>query len=540
MTLSISGGLSFSGKLVVADGDPAEVSITPANITQDEGDSGTTNYNYTLSRIANPLLSNTNLEGSILYSVAGSGANPADAADFVGGVFPSGTITFAKGEETKPLVIPVQGDTDEEEDEEFTITLTPVKNVTISPTNGSATGTITNDDGPDWSLATEQIKIQAPGGDTNANDNFGEYVDIDLDGDSVIVSAPSDDGFGINDGAGYFFTRSGATWTYRQKFGSSDNESGHNFATTLSMSDDSLISVYGSQVDSGTDGCYVFSRSGNTLSEETKIPEPSVQVNRFAISVDVARSTKDTIIAGASKDYEGGNGTFSDPNGAAYVYTGSGASWTQQQKLVALTPEADSEFGHKVALSSDGDTAIVGAYREDNGGSNRGAAYVFTRSGVTWTQQQRLTGSTATANNSQFGNSIALSADGNTAIVGTGSGVGAAYVFTRSGSVWTEEQVLIPSNGGATSGWDVDITDDGNTVIVGSTFSPNTGAAFVFVKSGGTWTEVNELTASDAESSDRFGRAVAISGDGAYAVIGAPGEDTGDSSAGAAYIFIAG
>lgn len=152
MGISLTGGIEFGGKFVVVNGEPAEVSITPSSITQDEGDAGITTYTYTVSRVANPLLDNTNLVGIVGYEVTGSGADPATAGDFVGGVFPSGEITFNKGDGSTTLDIQVQGDITVEPTRQFTITLTPVNNVIISPTNGSAIGIITNDDVEEFSI----------------------------------------------------------------------------------------------------------------------------------------------------------------------------------------------------------------------------------------------------------------------------------------------------------------------------------------------------------------------------------------------------
>jgi N-acetylglucosamine kinase-like BadF-type ATPase len=236
--------------------------------------------------------------------------------------------------------------------------------------------------------------------------------------------------------------------------------------------------------------------------------------------------------------------------GAAYVFVRSGTTWSEQQKLIASDKAENDQVGWPVAISSDGNTAIVGARNADPGGlSNAGAAYVFVRSGTTWSEQQKLI---ASDNGGNFGSSVAFSSDGNTAIVGAYShnpgGVayaGAVYVFVRSGTTWSEQQKLTASDKAANEsfGYSVAFSSDGNTAIVGAAYADpgglsNAGAVYVFVRSGTTWSEQQKLTASDKAANDYFGEAVAISSDGNTAIVGAPGAAPGAlSDAGAVYVF---
>ena len=153
---------------------------------------------------------------------------------------------------------------------------------------------------------------------------------------------------------------------------------------------------------------------------------------------------------------------FENPSGAAYVFARSGATWTQQQKLIASDAATGDGFGWSVGLSSDGNTALVGA-------SNKNSAYVFTRSGAAWTQQQKLTDA---AYGDFFGRSVGLSSDGNTALVGASNknlAQGAAYVFTRSGAAWTQQQELTAPDAAYNDGfgWSVVLSSDGNTALLG-------------------------------------------------------------------------
>ncbi len=215
------------------------------------------------------------------------------------------------------------------------------------------------------------------------------------------------------------------------------------------------------------------------------------------------------------------------------------ASFSQQSKLVGSGAVGSAQQGTSVALSTDGNTAIVGGYA-DNGGA--GAAWVWTRSGGLWNPQGgKLVGTGAVGSASQ-GISVALSADGNTAIVG-GSGdnsnAGAAWVYTRSGGVWTQQGAKLTGTGAVGSahqGTHVALSADGNTAIIGG-YSDNSsaGAAWVFTRSGGVWTQQGaKLVGTGAAGGAHQGDGVALSADGNTAVIGGPNDN---SAKGATWVF---
>jgi hypothetical protein len=338
---------------------------------------------------------------------------------------------------------------------------------------------------------------------------------------------------------------------------------------------------------------YVFVRSGGTWSQQAYLKASNTGSNdQFGISVSISG---DTIVIGAH--YEDSNATGANGNGtdnsaadsgAAYVFTRSGTTWSQQAYLKASNTEAGDYFGYSVAVSND--TIVVGAYSEDSGATgvngnetdnsapNAGAAYVFTRSGTIWSQQAYLKASNAETNDF-FGRSVAVSGD--TIVIGAygedsnATGVngdemnnsasfsGAAYVFTRNGSIWNQQAYLKGSNTeiGDTFGWSVSIS--GDTIVVGAHYEDSnatgvdgngannsafsSGAAYVYVRSSGTWSQQAYLKASNTEANDYFGWSTAVSGDtiivGAYAedsnATGANGNGTDNSAAdsGAAYVF---
>ena len=230
-----------------------------------------------------------------------------------------------------------------------------------------------------------------------------------------------------------------------------------------------------------------------------------------------------------------GNPTsFASGPGEAYVFVRSGTTWTLQQKLVASDPSVGDSFGASVALS--GDTVLVGAYLNDvPAGGNEGSAYVFVRSGTTWSEQQKLM-TNEQEESAQFGKSVAVSED--IAVIGAhlSSPSGAAYVFVRSGTTWVERQKLVPSGVGfGAFGHSVAIS--GNTVLVGALYEDPGGSAYVFLDDGVSWSEQQQLIASDTQENDAFGSAVVLSGD--TALVGAPAEDNaGGANAGSAYVFV--
>jgi len=186
---------------------------------------------------------------------------------------------------------------------------------------------------------------------------------------------------------------------------------------------------------------------------------------------------------------------------------------------------------NSVAIS--GDTVVVGANYVDIGGNlNQGSAYVFVRNGATWTQQEKLTAADGTGND-DFGFSVAISHD--TVVVGAinddvggGFGQGSAYVFVRSGTTWSQQEKLTAGDGVTFDSFGFSVAISGDTVVVGSWFDDiggefDQGSAYVFVRSGGTWSQQQKLTATDGDSDDHFGVSVGISGD--TVVIGAPNDD---------------
>ena len=235
-------------------------------------------------------------------------------------------------------------------------------------------------------------------------------------------------------------------------------------------------------------------------------------------------------------------GGFDNKIGASWIYTRSTGVWTQQGPKLVNTLVHPSWQGYSVAISADGNTAIVGDVYDDNA---IGAARIYSRQGGVWSQQGvKLVDGGAESNNIYQGASVAISSDGNTVIVG-GYGDnninGAAWVYTRSGTVWTQQGEKLVGTGvvgttGAGQGISVSLSSDGSTAIVGGYYdNSNTGAAWVYTRDGGVWTQQGEkLVGTGAIGKAKQGISVSLSSDGNTAVVGGNSDNT---AIGAVWIF---
>jgi len=325
---------------------------------------------------------------------------------------------------------------------------------------------------------TQQAKIQAS--DAQATDYFGHSVAIS--GDTLVVGAHLEDPVTTNAGSAYIFTRSGTTWTQQAKLVASDPEANDQFGQSVAIDGDTVVVGSHQEYPGGltlAGSAYIFTRSGTTWTQQAKLVASDAQASDYfghSVAID-----GDTVVVGARLEDPG---AISDA-GSAYIFTRSGTTWTQQAKIQASDAQASDQFGWDVAI--DGDTVVVGAYLEDTGASDAGSAYIFTRSGTTWTQQQKIQASDAQATD-WFGHSVAI--DGDTVVVGAhledtvAASAGAAYIFTRSGTTWTQQSKIQASDPENSDwfGWDVAI--DGDTVVVGAqqedTVGADAGAAYVF------------------------------------------------------------
>ena len=381
---------------------------------------------------------------------------------------------------------------------------------------------------PNWGSAAQQAKIQSS--DLEDYDYFGKRVAIS--GDTVVVGAYGEDAGGSDAGAAYVFTRSGTSWSQQAKLTASDAAAGDYFGTDVDISGDTVVVGAERQDTGGTyaGAAYVFTRSGTSWSQQAKLQASDRETyDYFGWQVGISG---DTIVAGAYGEDTGGAQA-----GAAYIFTRSGTSWSQQAKLTASDAAAGKYFGHRVSIS--GNTVAIGTPELGDGVAD-GAVHIFTRSGTSWSQQAKLEASNA-GSNDQFGDAVSISGD--TVVVGAmyedtgGDNYGSAYVFTRSGTSWSQQAQLQSSNIGASDYFGDGVAITGDTIIVGASFEDTgasaAGSAYVFTRSGTSWTEVKQIQASDPSANAYFGESVAIDANGT-GVVGQPKYNNG-----AAYVFVA-
>jgi hypothetical protein len=399
---------------------------------------------------------------------------------------------------------------------------------------------------------TQQAKLTASDGATN--DALGTSVAVSGDGNTAVAGAPV---FGFSkQGSAYVFVRSYGTWTQQAKLTALDGAAADNFGVSVAISGDgstAIIGAGGANVDGKPfqGAAYVFKRNHATWTQQAKLTaSDGVELDRFGDSVAVSGDAS-TVVVGVTNAAVDVDGNVA--RGAAYVFVHSGATWAQGAKLTGSDRAGLDQFGASVAVSGDGSTAVIGAGAADIGGNPlQGAAYVFVRSCAIWAQEAKLTASDG-ATFDQFGLSVAISGDGSTAVIGAaGADVdgnpsqGAAYVFVRSYATWPQQAKLTVSDGSGLPGLgsSVAVSGNGSTIVVGAAGAdvdgnPSQGAAYVFARSYGTWTQQAKLTASDGTVGSLFGETAAVSADGKTAVFGAVGAHfTGTVNQGAAYVFV--
>jgi hypothetical protein len=433
---------------------------------------------------------------------------------------------------------------------------------------------------------------------TDFNDRFGFSVAIS--GNTMVIGAPLEDSgaTGVNgdpsnnvtpdSGAAYVYVRDGSTWTLQAYLKSSNPAALHQFGYSVAISGDTIVvgapfenggatGVNGDQnnvsaIESGA--AYVFVRSGNTWTQQAYLKASNTgPADQFGASVAISG---DTIVVGAPLEDSANPATPSDnsrfDSGAVYVFARTGTTWTPQGYLKASNPGVGDFFGVSVSVSNA--TLAVGASDEDSNGSaesndsatDAGAAYVFTRSGSTWTQEAYVKASVVGAGDS-FGASVAVS--GNTLAVGAfgessnATGIngnpnnnlapfsGAAYVFLRTGTTWTQQAYVKPSNTQLFSGFGASVALSDQNLVVGagseSTTANDSGAAYWFQRTGSQWTEKAFLKAAFPGVDDAYGFAVAASGglavsgayfeDSAATGVGGNAQDNSVTDSGAAFVL---
>ena len=343
----------------------------------------------------------------------------------------------------------------------------------------------------------------------------GWSVALSADGNTAIVGGLADNRI---TGAAWVYTRSNGVWTHQSsKLAGTGAVRSAGQGWSVALSGDGNTAIVGGPFDTSNSGAaWVYTRSGGVWTQQGNklVGSGAVGSARQGASVALSDDGNTAIVGGPFDNWN---------TGAAWVFTRSNGVWTQQRsKLVGAGAVGNAGQGSSVALSADGNTTIVGGPLDN---SKTGAAWVFSRSNGVWTQPgNKLVGAGAVGNAGQ-GSSVALSADGNTAIVGgplDNSYTGAAWVYTCSGTGWGTKLVGTGAVGNARQGFSVALSADGSTAIVGGVEDNSyTGAAWVYSRSGTVWTQhANKLVGTDAIGSARQGHSVALSADGKTAIVG--------------------
>jgi hypothetical protein len=380
----------------------------------------------------------------------------------------------------------------------------------------------------------EQDKLTASDG--TAIDLFGFSVSVS--GDYAIVGAYLDDANGSNSGSAYIFTPNDVNcsqWDQQAKLLASDGNTDDYFGWSVSVSGDyAIVGAYLDE-DNGiySGSAYIFKRDGTSWSQQVKLLASDGAAYNY-FGESVSISG-DYAIVGAYGDDDKGTGS-----GSAYIFKRSGTSWSQQAKLLASDGAAFDYFGYSVSVS--GDYAIVGAYLDDANGSNSGSAYIFKRDGISWSQQAKILASDGAADD-YFGYSVSV--NGDYAIVGAylddanGSDSGSAYIFKLEGTTWTQQDKLTASDGAAGEYFGYSVSVSGDYAIAGAKYDNDngsySGSAYIFKRDGTSWSQQAKLLASDGAVGDYFGCSVSVSG--IYAIAGAYGDDDKGGNSGSAYMF---
>jgi len=413
-------------------------------------------------------------------------------------------------------------------------------------------------------------------------------------------------------GAVYVYTNASGSWAQQAYIKASNPGAGDFFGASIALSaDGNTLAVGANSEDSNTVGTnasfndlaasagavYVFTRSANVWTQQAYLKaSTSGAGDEFGRNLSLAADGKTLAIGAMYEDSNVATATpdeFAADSGAVYVFVLESTGWRQTSYVKASNIGTGDLFGSSVAVSPDGNTLAVGAPMEDGDSAsvqatpnelslNSGATYIFTRNTNVWTQQAYLKAANAGSGDA-FGGSVALSSDGNTLAVGAvaeassnvvingvpnenAAGAGAVYVYIRTTASWTKQAFIKASNAGAgdTYGTYVALSADGNLLAVGAPGEDssvsgtngaanesalNSGAVYVYARSGGSWGSIAFVKAANTDAGDSFGGNVSLSTDGNTLVVGAKAENgngvglAGDrtnntaTSAGAAYLY---
>jgi hypothetical protein len=395
--------------------------------------------------------------------------------------------------------------------------------------------------------------------------HMGWSTALSEDETTLISGAPIDgydassSNYFANAGSVNVYIKSAGNWVFQQKLVAPTRRAQTYFGSSVAISGDTIVvGAYGETMDEGnanalsaSGAAYVFTRSGSTWSFQKKLIGTGTQGRRaddqYGYSVGIYN---DTIVVGAwYQDFDSvGSGGYINAAGAVFIYTGSGSSWTLQQRVATEATAggrtAESRFGCSVSIN--GDTIVIGSMNHSldavglNSVSETGAAYILKRTSGVWNFEAKLSalGANSRGDSDAFGHSVSI--NGDTAVIGAMnhdydtwgstalSDAGAVFIYTRSGTTWNFRKKLtgVGINGRlASDGFGNGVSVSGKTLLVGSynqsydsagaNYVVHAGAAYVFVQNNGDWYFQKKLVGTGTNgrvASDEFGTSVAVSG----------------------------
>ncbi|MBN2011711.1 T9SS type A sorting domain-containing protein [candidate division KSB1 bacterium] len=380
----------------------------------------------------------------------------------------------------------------------------------------------------------EDIETKLFANDGVELDQFGRAVAIE--GDYAAVGAPEDDNEnGVDAGAVYMFTRSGDNWTQTAKLIALDGAGEDYFGYAVDIDGDYMVvgSCWDDDHGEQSGSAYIYKRSGSTWNMQDKIAASDGGAdNRFGINVAISGQFA---IVGAFFDDD-----FGTRSGSAYIFERINTDWTEREILHADDGAANDWFGASVSI--DGEYAAVGSRYDDNeNGNDAGAVYIFKQTGNDWLQQKKILASDGAATDLFH---IAL-LKGDMLVVGAyqdddkGSNSGSIYVYNRYDTDWLELEKHTASDGAADSFFGSGLAMYDNRLVVGAYRSDdhagNSGSIYIFEYNGSNWIETEKIISSDGDAGDYFGNPVDIYQN--YVIVGVRNDDDKGNNAGAAYIY---
>ncbi|MBK7858944.1 MAG: cadherin-like beta sandwich domain-containing protein [Archangiaceae bacterium] len=436
------------------------------------------------------------------------------------------------------------------------------------------------------------LKAAAPA----AGARFGFVLALSSDGNTLAVGAPGDSG----GGAVYVFARSGGAWVQQARLTGAYTEAGDSFGAAVALSADgstlatsaphessSATGVNGNENNNSAASAgavYVFTRSGSTWARQAFLKASNAEADdQFGFEVRLSADGNLLVTSAYGEDSGGGqSGNAQSDAGAVYAFVRNGSTWSQNAYLKAPVPHADDSFGYALAVDPAGTVLAVGAVGDDGAAGAAGAVYVFQRTATSWTTPWTLRATNAGAGDG-FGSSVAFDGSGTLLAIGavgeasnargvdgdmgneSMEGAGAVYLFSRSGSVWSQQHYFKASNADASDlfGSAVALSSDGSALLISAmneasggpgvdanasdNSAAKAGAAYLFERSGSTWSQASYVKASNPDANDQLGGwSVGLSADGKTLALGAVGEASASAAnpadnslvkAGAVYVF---